>query len=639
MEKKLFTPITIGNVTLKNRVVFPSVCSCLAEEDGTVGNEFRAYVREHAKGGCGLVLIPGSPHGEPTIERPFMRNDAHMQGWKQMADICHEYGAKLFCALHPVQLENYKDNGNVQHAPTEPEDYSEAFIMQLCESYTQGAVKCKEAGVDGVEILGAHSQEFAKFLSAKYNRRTDEYGGSAENRARFPMQLIRMIKEAAGADFPVLFRMSGFELTDGEEEIAEVLKIAKYLEDAGADALDVSCGMENCARYVCAPMDVDQMFNLKNIARIKQAVSIPVIGVGRITDMEQAVQIVENGDVDMVGMGRAQLADPELVNKYLGKNAEPPRRCLGCNQGCFRAMLHQPMRCMQNPRVGRENVLEFNPVSEERAKAKIMIVGAGPAGLEMACDLYRRGYQPVVWEKDGRPGGLVNLASMPPRKDSLMNLIDYRVKLLEQYHGVIRYNQTVDTDLIRAEKPDILILATGSQAVVPPIPGIDGANVYTGDEALRKGTIDGERIAVLGAGLVGCETAEYLAAQGKQVTIFEMKNDIAKELSTNRRGFMLERMSKLGIEAHLLSCVKNIRLPFIDVALNTEEAIMGESYCQSLGSFDAVVVALGRRSVNTLEASVRKELPDIHVITIGDCRKPGFAIDAVTDAAVTAATV
>ena len=626
MAEKLFTPITLGNATIKNRVIFPSMCVIYANEEGYIDDVFLTYVKERARGGIGLIIIPGSPHGKPGPTRPALSDDKYIPGWKKLAEVAHQHGGKLFCQIHPAAMQ-----AGHGYEIDMPSDYSLEGIKTLVASYATCAERCVKAGVDGVEIHGAHAHEVAQFMSSYYNTRTDEYGGNVENRSRFSQEIIKAIKEACGKDYPLIFRVSGSEKVKGGREIGETVEIAKYLEAAGADAIHVSCGMPESSGYVAAPMDVDDCFNVADAAAVKAAVSVPVIAVNRIVDIAQAVEIVENGLADMVAMARGHLADPDLISKYLGLNDHPVRRCVGCNQGCRDAALYKKICCMQNPRLGNETKLNYEKIGDNRKSEKIMIAGAGPAGLEAACDLAERGFRPVVYERCAAPGGLIRLAAKTPFKGNMNSLIDYRVNALKKSNVEIRYGTEVDLALIEKENPDTLILATGSSPVVPQIPGCDSKNVFTGDDIIQGAEIPGKRVALLGGGLIGCEVSEYLAEQGKQVVILETMDNIAKDLNANRRSFMLDRMSEIGIEVHLLTKVLAIHLPDIDVSV--------KGYRQTLGGFDAVVIAAGRNSVNVLEQAVKSRFPRMNVQVIGDAAKPGFALEAIHQAAKLAASL
>lgn len=613
--EKLFTPIKIGQAEIKNRVVLPSMCVHFCEKDGHMNDCFREYVRRRAAGGSGLLIVPGSPHGKKSPGRPALSDDSYIPDWAELAGIVHQYGAKLFCQLHPA-----KSQAGRGEKVEKPSDFTQEDLDGLIESYAQCALRCKKAGVDGVDIHGAHAHEIALFMSQFYNDRTDRYGGSVENRALFPARIVKAIKETCGRGFPVIFRISGTELVEGGRTVEETGRIARILEEAGADAIHVSVGMPESGGYISAPMDVEDCFNVDNAAVIRRYVNIPVIAVGRIVDIRQAVDVVESGKADMVSMARAQLADPELVNKYLGINREPVYRCIGCNQGCKDKKARKKITCMQNPLLGREELVKFVPATEEELRKKVWIVGAGVAGLEFACNLVRRGLKPEIFEKSGIPGGLVNLSAIPPHKTNMLSLVKSRAEFLEENGIRIHYDTEVTAGMVKEAKPDVVAIATGSVPFVPDIPGIGEGNVVTGDALLKMEPVKGKKVLVLGAGLIGCEAGDYLAELGNSVTIVDTVEQPASTLNAFRRNFMLKRMNGYSIDWMMESRIQEVKLPVVTVLNQGEE--------KKIEGIDMVVVAAGRKPVLDL----REDLGDLagtKVILLGDANQGSTALDAI----------
>ena len=531
-NKRVFTAGRIGNVKIKNRVIFPSMCTFFNDPSGYVGEDQYALVRALAKGGTGLIIVPGSPHGKPGPGRPALSDDRYIPGWRSLANIAHSYDARLFCQLHPAAVQAGRDK-----VVRKVEDYTVEMLQTIANSYALEAKRCMEANVDGVEIHGAHAHEVAQIMSPHYNHRTDEYGGSTEKRAKYAVDIVKGIKALCGKDYPVIFRISGDELVEGGRKLPETIEIIKLLIDAGIDAVHVSIGMPESEEYMCAPMDVSDCFNVDAADAVRKAINncIPVITVGRITTIDEAESILEAEKADFTSIGRAQLADPELVNKYAGVNPEPVCRCVGCNQGCRNTTVRKKIRCMQNAYVGYIDECTIPMIPDATKNKKVMIIGAGPAGMQAAMILAQNGLIPTVYEKEDHPGGLVCLAAKPPYKAAMERVIEYRQGMLDYLKVPVKYNTAVELDLLKKENPDIIIVATGSSPLIPPIPGIDGKNVYSGDEVIEKDPELGNRIAIIGGGLIGCETAEMLVSQGKDVELFEMADDIATELTVSRR--------------------------------------------------------------------------------------------------------
>ena len=623
---KVLTPFKIRNLELKNRIIFPSVCTFFAGEDGSIDEQMFEFIRARAAGGVAAVTIGGSPHGKPGCGRPAISDDSFKDRWRETADMVHSYGAKLFCQLHPSKIQAGR---GAQVKPIG--EYDHDLIHTLVESYANGAKRCMESGVDAVEIHGGHAHEVAQFMSPYYNKRTDEYGGDWRGRVRFSVEIVRAIKEKCGEEFPLIFCISGSEMIEEGRDIHETAKMAQELVKAGADVIHVSCGMPVSDQYSCAPMDVEDCFNVENAAIVKRAVDVPVIAVDRIVTVEEAEEVLQSGQADLVAMARSLLADPELINKYMGINKEPPCLCLGCDQGCRDDKRYRAIRCLQNPILGREATLHYTEASEALKAKKILIIGAGPAGLEAACVLARRGIKPVIADAAKQPGGLMHISAEPPFKSNMKRVTDYRTAFLAQNGIDIRTGVNVDAAYIRSEKPDIIIAATGSKPAVPPIKGIDGKNIYIADDVLNGQEVAGSHIAVLGAGLVGAETAEYLAERGKTVEIFDFIEDIAPTFNKARRWFLLKRINEHGIKKHMNSKIVEIALP--DITFDTAGKI------ETIGGFDAMVVAAGRKVNDELAKVIRNEFPKIELHVVGDAVKADTAIEAITDAALTAASL
>lgn len=620
----VLTPFKIRGLELKNRIIFPSVCTFFAGEDGSIDEQMFAFIRARAAGGAAAVTVGGSPHGKPGCGRPAISDERFMARWQETADMVHSYGAKLFCQLHPAKIQAGR---GTEVKPIS--EYDHDLIHRLVESYAAGAKRCMDHGVDAVEIHGGHAHEVAQFMSPYYNTRTDEYGGDWKGRTRFSVEIVRRIKEVCGPEFPLIFCISGSEMTEGGRDIYETALIAQELVKAGADVIHVSCGMPMSDHYSCAPMDVPDCFNVENAHIVREAVDVPVVAVDKIATLEEANEVIESGKADLVAMARPLLADPELVNKYAGVNPEPPCYCLACDQGCRDDRRYKAIRCTQNPLLGREASLQYAPASAELKKKKILIVGAGPAGLEAACVLARRGLKPVVMDEKPQPGGLIGIASVPPFKGNMNRITEYRTAFLRQHGIELRMNVHVDEAVLREERPDIVFAATGSRSAVPPVKGAGGKNVFLADDVLGGREVPGRHVAVLGAGLVGAETAEYLAEQGKEVEIFDSIHELVPDLNKARRWFQIKRIRESGIREHMDSKIVEIALP--DISFEKDGKV------ETLGGFDAVVLAAGRRSNNEFAAAVRKSLPEVELYEIGDAETADTSLEAIAGAAMTAA--
>jgi len=617
---KCMTPGAIGTLMLKNRFVFPSMCNFYCDAEGFVTPQLKAYVRARVDGGAAAIVMPGSPHGKPGPARPALSDEKYCDGWRELAGVCHAQDCRLILQIHPAKAQAGRDPSLLL-----PDYMPQEMIREIVASYAACAKRARACGVDGVEIHGAHAHEVAQFMSPYYNHRTDEYGGSTENRARLGCEVVRAIKEAAGADYPVIFRMSSDELVEGGRGVEESAEVARFLEAAGADALHVSIGMPESEAYISAPMDVEDGFNLNSIRRIHEAVQIPVIAVNRINTPELAERVIAEDFADFVAVGRAMLADPDFVKK--AETGEPIRMCLGCNQGCRKSLTKKAIYCVQNPAAGREAMMEKACASLDGKR--VLVVGAGVAGLEAALGLARRGAQVEVWEKEAHAGGLIDLACVSPYKKVMNRMIAYRLEMLSRMGVCVRYGVEASAEAAVEFGADLVIAATGSVPEVPSIEGVQDA--LTADALLRQiaqGQTDalGERIAVLGGGLVGLEAADALSALGKKVEIFELGEKVGAGLNKNRLYFINQRLEQAG-------CIRHCGAEIQAVCGGHVQYVQAEQSL-STGPFDTVVNALGRRSRREFAQAVSELCPHTQLVFLGDARKPGTAMDAVADAAL-----
>lgn len=613
---KCLTPGKIGTMTLKNRVIFPSMCNFYGDDEGNVTPRLEAYVRARAEGGAAAIVMPASPFGKPGPARPALSDDCYEAGWKRLLAICHACGCRLIAQIHPAKAQAGRDPALMM-----PDAMPREMIEEIVSGYAACAKRARAFGMDGVEIHGAHAHEVAQFLSPYYNHRTDEYGGSPEKRARLACDVIRAIKREAGADYPVIFRISAREMIPGGRELEESLRLAPLLEAAGADALHVSVGMPLSEGYISAPMDVPDGFNVEAAAQMRACVSIPVIAVDRINTPELAEQVIAQGKADFVAVGRGMLADPNFVKKI--GTGEPVCLCLGCNQGCRKSVTKKAIYCVQNPFTGREAEWALEPLAE---KPRVLVVGAGVSGLEAAMDFAKRGAQVEVWEAQARAGGLIELAKLPPHKSVLERLIAYRLAVLEQLGVSVRYGRRADAETVAAFAPRLVVLATGSGPAIPPIEGLNDPHVMTVDEALpRLDEIQAKHCAVLGGGLAGLETADALCARGVRADIFEMADAVGAGLPTTRKGFVMDRLNAGGCTMHTGARIRRVAFPTIGYEQNGQTL--------EAGPYDLVITALGRRSEHALADELRETHPEIECVCVGDANRPATALEATAGAA------
>lgn len=630
---KLFQPVNIGKMELKNRLVVPPMGTGFSAPDGTVTDRLIEYHEARARGGFGLIIVEVTaidPLGKGTPIELGIWDDKFMPGLRRLVDRIHAAGAKIAIQLHHAGRETFSFSlgGQQAVAPSPfpdpiirevPRELTVEEIKSLVEAYAQGARRAKESGFDAVELHGAHGYLIAQFMSAYANKRTDEYGGDLEGFLRFPLDIVHRTRELVGPDYPILFRISGDEAVPEGRTIDESVVVAKRLVEAGVDALHVSVGVYESSHLTSAPPAMEPGFNAAAAATIKQAVSVPVIVVGRVVIPAVAEDIISSGKADLVAIGRASLADPEFAIKAAEDRDEDIVKCLSCNEGCIDAlMIKPPITCTQNPALGRE--VEYASAGTANAK-KVVVAGGGPAGLEAARTAALWGHRVTLYEKRDSLGGQALLAAMPPTKEVWLEVVRCRVKALQRLGVETRLGSELTPEVVRELSPDVVIVATGSAPLLPDIPGTERDNVVTAQDVLSGAQV-GARVVVIGGGLVGCETADYLAQLGKDVTIVEMLRHTAQDISPAARYFLRRRLRERNVKILTSTPVKAITDVGVVITSDGEE--------RTLEPVDTVVLATGARSVNDLEA-VKELVPEVYVI--GDAASPGKMLQAVQQAA------
>ncbi len=629
MEKMLlFEPIEIAGMKIKNRIVMPAGETNYHTPDGGVTDKLLEFYRERARGGIGFAVV-----GIAKIEGHFFggiaaHDDKYIPDLRRIAEVFHEYDVR--CALqlwHPGRYEISFDPNRQPVAPSPipppiftkkvPKELTKEEILQIEEEFADAAVRAKKAGFDAVELIGSAGYLISQFFSPATNKRTDEYGGSIENRARFAVEIIQLIKEKCGESYPVLIRIPGDEFIEGGNTVKEMKVIAKILEDAGVAAINVMAGWHESRRPLTT-MLVPRGGFAYLAAEIKQAVSVPVIASHRINDPLLAEKILRDGMADMVAMFRPLIADPELPKKAMEGRFDEIKKCVACNQGCMDMVMQaQPITCLVNPTVGRE--AEFRNLKAEKPK-KVVIVGGGPAGCTAAELLAKKGHKVVLFEKTDRLGGQLNVAAKSPLAYEFAEVGRYFMNVLPKLGVEIRYNEEADAAKVLAENPDAVIVAVGASPLIPNIPGVENA-VTAFDVLLEKVNV-GEKVVVVGGGGVGCDTAAKLAKEGKKVTIVEMLPKIAADIGVSTRWTVLMYLRQHGVEMLTNTKAVEIKKNAVVVESNGERK---EIPC------DTVVLAVGTRSNDGICDELASKVPETY--RIGDCVKPRKALDATREAA------
>jgi len=658
--KKLFEPAYIGKLELKNRIAMaPMGIVGMATPQGGFSQRAIDYYVERAKGGVGLIItslckveneIERLPPGAlPVVtEHPLH----FMKTASELTERVHAYGTKIFLQLnvglgrvanphlletHPIApspIPNYWDPSITCRELTTEE--VETLVRKTIEAAEIAAL----SGFDGVDIHAVHEGYLLdQFAIALFNRRTDKYGGDLEGRLRFATEIVRGIKKRLGRDFPVSLRYSvksfikdwnqgalpGEDFVEKGRDLEEGLEAAKILEKAGYDAFNMDNGSYDAWYWAHPPNYMEYGFNLPFSAKLKEVVSVPVMVAGRINYPDIAEKALEEGKADIVVLGRPLLADPYWPKKAMVGAVEDIRPCVGCHDGCLGrgVELGRGISCAVNPACARERDYEIYPAVKPK---RVMIIGGGIAGMEAARVAALRGHHVELYEKNGELGGHLIEASVPDFKKDLRRLLEWYKRQLEKLNVKIYLNTEVTPELIEEKKPDVVILATGSKPIVPKIPGVERENVVTAIDVLLGKKEVGENVVVVGGGLVGCETALWLAKQGKRVTIVEMLKELmsAGAYVSHANKKMLIDLLKF----HKVKIMTNTAL--LEITDEGAVVIDRNSLKKTTIPADTVVLAMGLCPNRELYQTIQDKVAEVYLI--GDARKPLNIMNAVWDA-------
>ena len=631
---RLLEPITIGRLTLPNRLLMTPMGTELGTTDGKSTPAEAAYYAERAKGGTGLVMtginfVSGTFDPiAPGLAR--IDTDEYTAGIEAIANAVHSYGGHLALQLTMGLGRNNQYCQTLGMAPRSSSDNTWFFdptvvcvpltadeIAQIVQDTGQAARRAAEAGVDVIDVHGHTGYLVDQFMSACWNRRTDEYGGSVENRCRFAAEVIAAIK-ANAPGLPVSFRISVNHLFPGGRTFEETQQIVRQLEAAGVDLLLCDNGSYEAMDYVFPPYYLGDDCMVSAAESVKPVVSIPVVACGNIT-AENGERILERGAADMIGIGRGLIADPDIIGKVRAGRADRIRPCIRCNQLCTgNAFLGKGIGCAVNPQVAHELDRVITPVAEPK---RIAIVGGGPAGLEVARVAGLRGHTVDVYEQEDRIGGVLFPAATPDFKRELRKMIDWwAVELAELPNVSLHLGHRVDADAPELRTADEVIVAVGSQPLLPAIDGIDRPIVMGVIEA-HTGGHPGHRVVVCGGGLSGCDLALELGQSGHEVTIVEMLPDVARDMLFLNRTSLLRSLEEHQVR--ILTSHAVARVTDAGVVVRGDD---GETTLEC----DTVVAAFGVRPASGLADELARRGVTAH--PVGDCTEPRKVGDAINDA-------
>jgi 2,4-dienoyl-CoA reductase-like NADH-dependent reductase (Old Yellow Enzyme family)/thioredoxin reductase len=621
---KLFEPGSIGRLKIRNRIVMPPMATNYAAADGKVTDLMIAHYEQRAAGGVGLIITEGTcpdfPVGKGWPNEAGIDDDKYIPGFKRLVDAVHKHGAKIAMQLHHAGREARQQfTGKQPVAPSSipasgtadvPRELTVDEIKALVNCFAIAAARARKCGFDGVEIHGAHGYLIHQFLSLRSNKRTDSYGGDLANRSRFLLEVIGAVRSKVGADYPVWCRINAEEMGPKSISSEDLPAIAKMAEKAGCDAVHVSVYGLRTMTDVAGEL-------LPYAESVKKAVGVPVIAVGFMSPEVGNMALLE-GKADFIAMGRRLLCDAEIPNKLMEGRPEDIVPCIQCLQCEWKVHTAEGIQCSVNATLGSEYKY---PLARASKAKKILVVGGGPAGMEAARVAALRGHDVTLYDSGSKLGGQLLLAGMPPDKQQIKHLVDYLSTQMRKLN--IKVEQKAATaELIQKMDPDAVIVATGAASpLIPDIPGLDKIKSLSVAEVLSGRSQIGKRVVVIGGGLVGCETAEFLAAQGKEVTIIEVLPQILANkppllqiktlLSITGRGIVI----KTGATCEKVS-TEGVTICTPDGTSQTIPA-------------DTVVIATGsktdRRLYDALQGKVGR------IILVGDAVEPRSIFEAVAD--------
>lgn len=664
-----------------NRIVMSPMVTNYGDDKGYVTDQTVAYYTARARGGVGWIMVESAFIHRAGLVMPHqlgLDDDKYIKGFGRLTKKIKREGSRVSLQIHHAGRRAMSDVSGLaaegpssiplfQGAPV-PRELTLEDIENRVEAFVQTARRAKEAGFDGVDVHGGHGYLISSFLSKFANQRTDQFGGDLENRARLALEVVRRIRKHLGKEFVVTVRINASDFTPGGLTYEEAKVVAQWLEKEGVNAIHVSAGgggllIRDITELIKAKeekgsrslkeaglklhdlieFDLDQPMTFlrllpmgvpracyASLSRgIKESVKIPVLVVGRINRPEVAEEILRRGDADLTVIGRGLLADPEFPKKARRGDLAGIRHCIGCNYGCFHNLGNRrPVLCTTNPFTGREATLKMAPAL---SKKRVMVVGAGPGGLEAAVIAAKRGHEVTLYERERKIGGQLNVAFVPPDRDEIRNLLPYYEEQLKQTGVRVVVGKEVRQEEVKNEKPDVLIIATGALPMSlgkgsEPSYVVQAVDLLSGKAKARG------KVLIVGGGAVGCETADFLAKKGFSVTLVEMLDKIATDAEPDDRNFLFQKMIDYDVDVRLNTKVKEI-IRGKGAAASTPR---GEETIQA----DTVVLAIGLQSNRALidalsikDNNIFIDGKETEIYLVGDCKEPRKILEAIHEGA------
>ncbi|MDY7036391.1 MAG: FAD-dependent oxidoreductase [Thermodesulfobacteriota bacterium] len=617
--EELFKPIYIRSARIKNRIAMTCVVTNYSTVEGIVTEREVKFFEERAKGGAGLLIANCNcdPESKRTTHTMAIYDDSEISGLKRLTDSVHAHGATIALQInHEAGRSALRvaDARQVQRASY----FGRSWIHELSlndiervkENLVRASVIAKKAGFDILQLQCAHGTLMEQMLLSLTNKRTDSYGGDLEGRVRFVSEVVRGVKEENGEDFPVICRIGA-----GDHLMEEMKAVCGALEMSGVDGFDVSVLVSRKMVAVPPPVFSQGCF-LAFAEAIKKTAGVPVITVGRIIDPVFANDIIKMGKADIVGMTRSLLADPELPDKATTGRLDDIKKCVGC-LSCFdRLSGGLDIACTVNPAMGKEQ--EY-PIGPGKRRKRVLVVGGGPGGMEAARVAALRGHSVTLYDRNGELGGQLILASLPPYKRQFSGIIKDLAGEIKRLGVTINLRKEVTAEMLLNERcPDVAIIATGSIPIIPQLPGIKNNNVVIAQDVIAGTTKPGDKVAVIGGGLIGCETADFLAAGGYNVTIIEMLEKIGGDIGGIIGMFLKLRLNRYGVNILIRTRLLEVRDKGVIVDKDGEKQFL---------EVDTVVLAVGSKPENELVKKLESKVPELYAV--GDCVRPQRLLGAI----------
>ena len=659
---RLFSPIKIGkNLELKNRIIMAAIHH-LYTQDGYATDRFNDYYWRRAEGGVGMIIVGGvrfDDYGGPR-SMISLQTDEYIHGYRKFTEGVHRMGAKVGAQLfHAGAYARMDDIGGraplapsaiyCRYSRTTPKEISKKEITELVDNWSAAAARAREAGFDMVELISSAGYLISQFLSPVTNIRTDEYGGSWENRIRFPLEVIEAVRKAVGADYPIGIRIGGNDFISGSNANETAVEFCRIIESAGIDFFNVTGGWHE-SRVPQITGDLPRGGFAYLAMAIKDAVGIPVAASNRINDPIVAERILALEQADVISLGRPLIADPEWPEKARSGRFDEIKHCIACNQGCLsKAFFSKPVECLVNSEAGREYEIKKTKSQE---KKRILVVGAGPAGCEFAIAAAKHGHKVTIWEKTGRVGGQLHMAALPPGKSEFLSLIKYYNAQIKKNSIDLILNKQATANEIAAYDCDMIVTATGMTPVEIPLKNPCCMPVVTAYDVLKKSFLAGRNVVVVGGGTVGCETARYLAHEATlsaeqfsflldyNAETFEkvsnMRNktrrtifiidiaEIGKGFDPGTSWTVLQDLNRFDVRMYSFSTIEEAGANTIRITAN--DAKNNETRSYSLPC-DTIVLAVGAKPNDTLFRELSAMGKSVY--NLGDSCKIGNAMDAV----------